>query len=231
MKGKRRRRGRKRREEKRERDIFTAPIYKMAHDQLHSAILREHRKNALYIGGTMRTRRNDAHRTLKYALIILPRRVLMPLALPPAVRSSSTYDTLAPPFGAGESFTQPFYMQKRDKRMQFQRRRSRAIPRFSSFRETYGAKSRVLFLKYFQCRGRREAWDVGGGGRARAGIRGLGTRDREREEEEEVGKREKGGERKPQRTLTNCHLQCNTRSVRTIIQQRDAGTAAVQRKS
>lgn len=28
----------------------------------------------------------------------------------------------------------------------------------------------------------------------------------------------KSGERKPQRTLTNCHLQCNTRSVRTIIQ-------------
>lgn len=87
--------------EKRKRDIFTAPIYKMAHDQLHSAILRGHGKNALYIGGTMRTRRTDAHRTLKYALIILPRRVLMPLTrstcrtlLSSYPCSSSTYDPL-----------------------------------------------------------------------------------------------------------------------------------------
>lgn len=73
----------------------------MAHDQLHSAILRGHGKNALYIGGTMRTRRTDAHRTLKYALIILPRRVLMPLTRPTCRTllssypcSSSTYDPL-----------------------------------------------------------------------------------------------------------------------------------------
>jgi hypothetical protein len=60
----------------------------------------------------------------------------------------------------------------------------------------------------------------------------MGPGDEQEEEEEEmIGKeekrkrerrrREKGGERKPQRTLTNCHLQCNTRSIRTII-QRDA---------
>jgi len=61
----------------------------------------------------------------------------------------------------------------------------------------------------------------------------MGPGDEQEEEEREmIGKEEKrkrerrkrrrkGGERKPQRTLTNCHLQCNTRFVRTII-QRDA---------
>jgi len=58
----------------------------------------------------------------------------------------------------------------------------------------------------------------------------MGPGDEQKEEEEEmIGKEEKRererkrrgkvGERKPQRTLTNCHLQCNTRSVRTIIQR------------
>lgn len=36
----------------------------------------------------------------------------------------------------------------------------RTIPRFSSFRETYGAKSRVLFLKYFSV---TESGDCGAG--------------------------------------------------------------------
>ncbi|KAL0127625.1 hypothetical protein PUN28_003127 [Cardiocondyla obscurior] len=51
-------------------------------------------------------------------------------------------------------------------------------------------------------------------------------REKEKEREKEGGReRERDEERKPQRTLTNCHLQCNTRSVRTIIQC-DAGWLA-----
>lgn len=111
--------------EKRKRDIFTAPTYKMAHDQLHPTILRGQKRNAVYTSGTRRTRKNDVHRTLKYALIILPHLVLMPhpptvvslsfpLVLDLQLRHSPTY----------ESFARRFYMQKRDKRMQFQHRRS-----------------------------------------------------------------------------------------------------------
>lgn len=45
----------------------------MLHDQLHPAILREQRRNAIYAAWYKANEENpDAHRTLKYALIILP---------------------------------------------------------------------------------------------------------------------------------------------------------------
>lgn len=70
-------------EEKKEgggkRDIFTVPIYKMGYDQLNPPILRDTPgKGMRYIGCTRRTRKTDAHRTLKYVLIILACRALYP---------------------------------------------------------------------------------------------------------------------------------------------------------
>lgn len=123
---------------KKKRDIFTAPTYKMAHDQLHPTILRDQRKNAIYTDGTRRTRKSDVHRSLKYALIILPRTMLMPH--PPTVVSSSFLlaTDLQPPHSPTKSFTRRIYMQKRDKRMQFQRRQlyvpSRDFPLFAKIR-------------------------------------------------------------------------------------------------
>ena len=59
------------------RDIFTAAIYKMGYDQLNSPILRGTDEGMRYIGCTSSTRKTDAHRTLKYVLIILACRLLL----------------------------------------------------------------------------------------------------------------------------------------------------------
>lgn len=116
----------------RKRDIFTAPIYKMGYDQLNSAILRGTRGGMRYIGSTRRTRKTDAHRTLKYVLIILA-------CLPAATSSSASHthrtclELLSHPCSLcgedrasvlsfrGPPFARQLYMQERDKRMQFRR--------------------------------------------------------------------------------------------------------------
>lgn len=54
----------------------------MGYDQLNTPILRGTSGGMRYIGCTRRTRKTDAHRTLKYVLIILACRVFDPSSTP-----------------------------------------------------------------------------------------------------------------------------------------------------
>lgn len=160
----------------------------MAHDQLHRRYW-EGKGGMRYIWarrGASRTRKSDAHWTLKYALIILPFPVLMPH--PPNVvfwfllPLSSTYNLPVHP---------PTNLSRGDSTCRNETKEcnsntgSRIILRFSSFRETYSAKSRVLFLKYFQFyhegKGGRGCRVAAAGGCAHAGSWSWVKREEERE--------------------------------------------------
>lgn len=149
----------------------------MGYDQLNPPILRDTPgKGMRYIGCTRRTRKTDAHRTLKYVLIILACRALYPpnpFRFPHAYiyiyrRNSPCLSTLGCYFAACRPFRFARFPHMRSReergwrcsrtalRLGIPSKLPRLFPflslslfyRWKLFRETYGAKCREL--KYFQ---------------------------------------------------------------------------------
>lgn len=67
----------------------------MGYDQLNPAILRGTSERMRYIGCTRKTRKTDAHRTLKYVLIILACLAVYPESPQPLFLSVSLFPSLS----------------------------------------------------------------------------------------------------------------------------------------
>lgn len=138
--------------EKRKRDIFTAPTYKMANDQLHPTILRGQKRERRIYEWYKANKEKRCSSNLKIrSYHIAPSCVNASSPRPLSPCLSLLFSTYSFAIRLPTNLSRGDSTCRNETKECNSNTGGRTIPRFSSFRETYGAKSRVLFLKYFQC--------------------------------------------------------------------------------